>query len=72
MGNYYFPFPSVTPIPMAHYDIVISIHTFEFLQSNTISWNFTKYNLRLTGFALEYEAGLNSIVYELAVNYMVI
>lgn len=60
------------PSPTTYYDLVVSINTFSFVESNTIGWNFTKSNLSLTGFTLRYDAGVNSVIYTLAINYMIV
>ena len=42
------------------------------MECNTIGWNFTKLNITNAGFVLVYEAGINSAIYSLAINYMVV
>ena len=69
---YQVTFPNAMPSPSTYYDLVISINTFSFVDSNTIGWNFTKLNLGLSGFELKYDAGVNSVIYSLAVNYMIV
>jgi hypothetical protein len=56
----------------SYYQLVILINTFEFMECNTIGWNFTKMNITSSGFVLVYEAGINTAIYTLAINYMVV
>jgi len=69
---YQVTFSQAMPSPSTYYDLVVSINTFSFVDSNTIGWNFTKMNFGLSGFQLKYDAGVNSVIYSLAINYMVV
>lgn len=69
---YQINFVQTMPAPTTYYDLVVSINTFSFVDSNTIGWNFTKMNLGLSGFQLKYDAGVNSVIYSLAINYMIV
>ncbi len=48
------------------------MNTFSFVESNTIGWNFTKSNISPSSFNLLYEAGVNSVIYTLAINFMIV
>jgi hypothetical protein len=39
---------------LSNYELVVSINTFEFMECNTIGWNFKKLNITNVGFALIY------------------